>query len=108
MNTYFPILEINLFGIHLTDVDGWTATNDGWNCLHIAALFGHLSFCKILKDKHNFDVHMADKDGSTAVHHSARHGSYDLWTYFADMGVDIELKLIMDGTVFILWHCVGI
>ena len=51
---------------------------------------------------------MADKDGSTAVHHSARHGSYDLWTYFADMGVDIELKLIMDGTVFILWHCVGI
>ena len=25
MNTDFLILDINLFGLHLTDVDGWTA-----------------------------------------------------------------------------------
>ena len=59
-------------------VDIQLKTNDGGNCLHIAALIGHLSFCKILEDKRNFDVHMADKDGWTAPHYSARCGSYDL------------------------------
>ena len=74
-----------MFDIHLTDVDGCTAhhysarcgsyelfkcftdieariylkNNDGSNFLHIAALYGHLNLCKILKDKQNFDVHIA-------------------------------------------------
>ena len=71
--------------IHLAD-------NDGSNCLHIAALHGHLNLCKVLKDKHNFDVHMVNNVGWTALHCSAGSGSYDLFTYFADMGTDIYHK----------------
>ena len=33
------------------------------NCLHIAALYGHLNLCKFFLDNENFDVHMADNDG---------------------------------------------
>ena len=78
-----------MFGIHLTDVDGCAAlhyssrcgsyelfrcladteadiylkNNYGMNCLHIAALYGHLNLCKTLKEKHKFDIHMADNNG---------------------------------------------
>ena len=106
------------FDIHMADKCGWTALHcsasygscdvftyfadmgadiylkddNGWNCLHIAALKGHINLCKILKDKHNFDIHTAHKYGWTALHCSADYGSYDLFTYFADMGADIYLK----------------
>ena len=80
-------------------VDIYLKSNNGRNCLHIAARCGHLNLCKILIDKHNFDKHMADKDGYTALHYSARYGSYELFRYFADMGVDIYLKS-NDG-----WNC---
>ena len=82
--------------------DIYLKNKDGWNCLHIAALNGHLNLCKILTDKHKFDVHIVSKNGWTALHFSARYGSYDLFTYFADMGANIYLKLVMDGTVFTL------
>lgn len=67
-------------------------TNDGKNCLHIAALYGHLDLSKTLIEKHFFDVTMTDKEGWTALHHSARNGSHELVTYFVDMGTDINLK----------------
>ena len=66
--------------------------NLGRNCLHIAALYGHLNLCKTLIDKHNFDVHMADENGWTALHYSARNGSYELLTCFTGMGSNIGLK----------------
>ena len=71
--------------IHLKD-------NLGRNCLNIAALFGHLNLCKTLIDKHNFDVHMADENGWTALHYSARNGSYELVIFFVNMGTDIHAK----------------
>ena len=106
------------FDVRMTDNEGWTAlhfsirngsyelvkffadmgsdiylkTKDGKNCLHIAALYGHLNLCKTLIDKHNFDVHVADNDGWLALHFSARNGSYELVTYFADMAIDTNLK----------------
>ena len=64
-----------------------------WNCLHIAAQNGHLKLCQILIDRHNFDIHLADKDGWTAIHHSARNGKYELVEYFTDMGICIESKV---------------
>ena len=67
-------------------------TNDGKNCLHIAALNGNLDLCKVLIDKHNFDVNSVDKIGRTALHCSAQRGNYELVTYFADMGTDIHVK----------------
>ena len=66
--------------------------NDGSNCLHIAALNGHLNLCKKLKDKHYFDVDMANKNGRTAIHCSAIYGSNELFKYFADVGADINCK----------------
>ena len=73
-------------------VDIHLKNNNGWNCLHIAALNGHLNLCKILIDKHKFDIHMAENVGLTALHFSAGYGTYELLRYFADMGVDIHLK----------------
>ena len=66
--------------------------NDGTNCLHIAARYGHLNLCKTLIDKHNFNSEMATKEGWTALHYSAKNGSYELVKFFADMGTDINLK----------------
>ena len=57
--------------IHLT-------TNDGKNCLHIAALNGHLNLCKTLINKHNFDIDMADNEGFTVLHFSAINGGSKL------------------------------
>ena len=59
---------------------------------HIAALCGYLSLCKILEDKRNFDVDMTDIMGWTVLHCSVLYGSYDLFTYFADMVADKYLK----------------
>ena len=66
--------------------------NLGWNCLHIAALCGHLKFCKTLIDKHNFDVRLPSNAGSTALHYAARNGSYELVNFFINMGSDIQSK----------------
>ena len=67
-------------------------TNLVWNCLHIAALYGHLNLCKNLIKNRNFDVQMIDDDGWTALHYSARNGSYELVTYFDEMGTDIYVR----------------
>ena len=108
----------------MADNDGWTAfhysskngsyelfitvpqRNDGSNCLHIAALYGYLNLCKAFKDKHDFDVHVADNDGWAALNYSEKNGSYELFTYFAEMETDISLKTIK--TVFILQHLMDI
>ena len=66
--------------------------NTGINCLHIAALHGHLNLCKALVNKHFFDVHLTDNDGMTALHYSASNGSYDLVKFFIDKGNDILFK----------------
>ena len=112
------LIDEHNFDVHLTDNDGWAAlhysarngsyalvtyfadmgtnvylkTNDGSNCLHIAALYGHLNLCKKLIDKHKFDLHMADSEGWTALHYSARNGSYELLTYLADKETDFDIK----------------
>ena len=112
------LIDKHNFEVHMADNDGWTAlhfsarygsyelfryivrtgadiylkSRRGSNCFHIAAWYGHLNLCKILQDKHNFNVHMADDDGWTAFHFSARYGSYELIRYFADIRTDIYLK----------------
>ena len=67
-------------------------TNDGKNCFHIAALFGHLNLCKTLIDIHNFDVDMTNSMGWTVLHYSAKSGSHDLIDFFVKKGVDILLE----------------
>ena len=59
------------------------------NCLHIAALNGHLNLCKDLVNKHNFDLHLTDNNGFAALHLSALSGNYELIKFFMDKGTDI-------------------
>ena len=112
------LIEEHNFDVLETDNDGWTAlhksaekgnyelfqfltekgtdiqlkTKDGQNCLHIAAENGHLNLCKTLIEEHNFDVQETDCDGWKALHWSCRSGSYELVTFFANKGTDIQLK----------------
>ena len=118
LNLCKELIETHKFDLHTTNDRGWTGlhcsvlsrsyelfkyfaniatdihlkTNDGKNCLHIAAIAGSLNICKVLIDKHKFDVNMTETLGSTALHHSAQDGSCELFTYFADMGANIHLK----------------
>ena len=118
LNLCRVLINKHKFDVHMFDNAGWTAlhfsalsgnyelvtyfadmgtdiqlkTNDGRSCLHITALLGHLNLCKVLINNHKFDVHMTDNDGWKAVHFSAQSGNYELFTYFADMGIDIHLK----------------
>ena len=72
--------------------DSQLKTKDGANCLHIAAGNGHLSLCKLRTRKHNFYMSMSDNERMTAVHHSAKNGSYELIKFFIDKGTGIRLK----------------
>ena len=67
-------------------------TDLGWNCLHIAAFYGHLNLCTYLIDQHKILVNLADNDRWRALHISVKDGSYELLTYFNDMGTYIDLK----------------
>ena len=106
------------FDVQLPNPDGWTAlhffakngsyelikvvadmgadinlkTNEGKNCLHIAADWGHFNLCKTLISKHKFDVKLPDHDGWTALHYFAKNGSYELVKLAVDKGADINLK----------------
>ena len=112
------LLDTYNFDKHLATNEGWTAihfsaksgnyelfthlhdrgadinfkTNLGENCIHIAAQYGHLGLCKTLLDTYNFDKHLPTKNGWTALHFSAKSGSYELFTYLHGMGAEINLK----------------
>lgn len=96
--TTFPYSARNstyeLLVLHFLDIPADIAFTNylGWNCLHIAALMAHLNLCKTLVVKYNFDAHMVNNDGWTALHHSVKSGSNELITYFIDMGADIHLE----------------
>ena len=76
-----------------TGIDINLKTNDGSNCLHIAGDKGHLNLCKELIYKHDFDVQLSNNDGWTALHYSVKNGSYESVQFFANMGIDIKIKL---------------
>ena len=85
-----------------TGTDIYLQTNDGSNCLHVAALWGHLNLCDALIVKKEFDVNIASNDGWTILHYTARNGSYELFKYFTDIGVDIDIKTNLG------WNCLHI
>ena len=60
--------------------------------LHIAAASNHLNLCELLLNKHNFNVYMTDSNGWIALDNSVVTGNYEIVTYFAHMGGDINLK----------------
>ena len=106
MNICKMLIEKKKFDVHMTDDEGCTALHnsvlsgsyklflyfidmetdinlkikDGKNCLHLAALSGNLKLCKLLVEKYEFDVNMADYHGWTALHCSVHNGSYKLVT----------------------------
>ena len=71
--------------IHLT-------TNDGKNCLHIAALNGHLRLCKALINSLNFDMNANDNEGLTALHCFIKNGSNQLIRFLKEKGADLYIK----------------
>ena len=66
-------------------------TNNGKNCLHIAADYDHLSLCKSLISKHIIDAQLPDHDGWTALHYFPKKDSYELVKAAADTGIYINL-----------------
>ena len=110
------LIEKYNFDIHRTDKRAWTAlhfslehgsyelvtflvnkgadiylvTDDGANCLHIAAGNEHLSICKTLIDQYDFDLHETYINGFTALHASALHGGYALVKFLIDKRADIH------------------
>ena len=76
--------------------------NNGWNCLHIVSLYGHVNLCKTLFEKFKFHIEMTDNDELSALHLSVRNGSYKLVTYFTSSGCDIHLKTKVG------WNCLHI
>ena len=67
-------------------------TNNGKNCLHIAADNRHFKLCRHLIRKHNVDVKIPDNDGWAPLHYFAKRSSYELFKIAVDMGIDINLK----------------
>ena len=67
-------------------------TQYGVNCLHIAASVGYMDLCKILVEKYNFDIHVTDYYGKSALHYCAENGNHQLFHYFLDMGSDINQR----------------
>ena len=118
LNLFKTLIDTHYFDVHLPNDFGWTVlhysakrgsyelftylhgmgidinfkTNFGENCLHIAAEYGHLSLCKTIVDTYNFNVHLSNNNGWTALHFSVKSGSDKLVSYFLAMGVDINLK----------------
>ena len=62
------------------------------NCLHLAARTGYVDLCKILVEKYNFDIHVTDYYGKSALHYCAGNGNYQLFQYFLKTGIDINLR----------------
>ena len=121
-NGYFSlwrsVINRHNFDMKLPDNDGWNAshyfpktgsyelvklfvdmrtdikleTNEGKDCLHIAADNSHFNLGMTLKNKHNFDAGIRDHAGWTAFHYLAQNGSYELVNAVTDMGIDLNLK----------------
>ena len=66
-------------------------SDDGANCLHIAAPYGNLKLCKMLIDMHDFDVQLTLEKGWNAFHLSARGGHYEIFKFFIDKGISSQL-----------------
>lgn len=67
-------------------------TKDGENCLHIAALEGHLKFCVTFVEKYDFDISVTDNNGWTGLLCSAKNGNFALLKFFLEKGSEIYSK----------------
>ena len=118
LNLYKTLIDEDNFDVHMADNDGWKVlhysaingsyelftyfagkksnvhikTKNGTNCPHIASLYGHLNLCKTFIDKYNFDVHVANNDEWTALHFSAKNGSFNLFSYILEKRSEIYCK----------------
>ena len=69
--------------------DVYRQKGDGMNCLHIAALNGHLRLCKVLLEFYNVDLQMIDDNGWSVLHSAAKAGNIELFQYLIDKGSDV-------------------
>ena len=106
------LIEIYNFNIHMTDDNGKnvllfaagsgdlelcqyliergidinSTTIDNMNCL------GHFRFCKALLEALNFDIHMQNDEGFSALHYAAKDGNLEMFKYFLEKGSNIYDK----------------
>ena len=69
--------------------DLYRVEKNGMNCLHIAALNAHSRLCKVLLEEHNFDLHLNDDDGRSALLCAAESGDLELFKYLQGRGSNI-------------------
>ena len=67
-------------------------TNSGQNCLHIAAHKGCIKLCKTIIEEYNFDIHITDYSGKSALHYCVQSGNHELLHYFITMGSSINQR----------------
>lgn len=73
-------------------IDIYIKTNEGLDCLQTAAFHRHLNLCKKLIGKYKFDPHITDNSGRTVLQYSVKNGKYDVFSFFAGIGIDIYIK----------------
>ena len=71
-------------------------TKENQNCLHFAALGGHIKLCQTLIENYGFDVSITDNSGKSTLHYCAESGSVELFNYLVKMGSEVLLKTTDD------------
>ena len=70
----------------------FSKTENGRNCLHVAAEKGHLKICRMLLQSYNFVNHERDDDGLTVLHSAVLSGELELLQYLIENGSDVFSK----------------
>ena len=72
--------------------DVYLKTKANQNCLHFAALGGHINLCKTLIENYGFDVCVTDNSGKSTLHNCAESGSVELFNYLVEVESEVSLK----------------
>ena len=69
--------------------DIYSTSKDNTNCLHIAALGGHIDICKEILRTYEFDINAANDNGWTALHYGLCNGNFELFQLLIENKSDI-------------------
>ena len=71
--------------------DIYRRMKENTNCLHIAALRGHIDICKeiLLKKYNKFDINAANDEGWTALHFGVQNGNFELFQLLIQNKADV-------------------
>ena len=67
--------------------------------LHFSALKGHYDIVRYLVDN-GADIHLKDKNKSTALYSAETNGHFDIVEYLKDKGADSKPNIMFKRTIF--------